>query len=747
MQSFADENKNNKSTDTRIPGISHFEEHGLSRETFVWLVGSLCQMHRLPYDEVLLTQQFPPPYTTSTLQLALVQMGFELEVHPVTKASDYTRLVPGIVVLRKPSPASMPLSDENEADTHSEHSTSNTELGLLLRSDGERLLWVDSSTQTTNAGHTNEVTKNFLPLVVTARTQVKGEAFPGDDQSVNSSGSENSQATAQKAKEFGFRWFIPELLKYKRVWSEVLIASLVIQLMALATPLFTQVVIDKVIVHHTMNTLYAIGFGLLMFMGFTGIMTWVRQYLVLHTGNRVDAVLGSRVFNQLFNLPIRYFEHRPTGTLVARVQGIETIREFVSGAAVSLMLDLPFLLIFLSIMFYYSIALTSIVVIILTLIALLSLSVTPTLKKRLNEQFQLGARNQAFLTEYLNGIETVKSMQMEPRLHHTYGDYLATYLQAGFKTRKLSNTYHVTANTLEQLQVLLILGIGAWLVMTTAEFTIGMLVAFQMFAGRLSQPVLRLVGLWQEFQQANIAVKRLGDIMNVPTEPYTLTPSRDRTGKGDISIEGLGFRYGEDKPWLYRNFNLHLQAGQCLAVMGASGSGKSTLTKLLQGFYQATEGQLKIDGRDIRHLSANELRANFGIVPQETMLFSGTIYDNLILANPHATFEQVIQACRMADIHLTIEQMPKGYQQEIGEHGAGLSGGQKQRLAIARALLKRPRILIFDEATSSLDKHTAQNIAHTINQLKGKVSILFITHQMPENLIVDKIIKLDQEKH
>jgi len=230
--------------------------------------------------------------------------------------------------------------------------------------------------------------------------------------------------------------------------------------------------------------------------------------------------------------------------------------------------------------------------------------------------------------------------------------------------------------------------------------------------------------------------------MNVPTEPYTLSPSRDKAAKGEITIEGLGFRYSDDNPWLYKDFNLSLQAGQCMAVMGASGSGKSTLTKLLQGFYPATEGQLKIDGRDIRHLSANELRANFGIVPQETMLFSGTIYDNLILANPHATFEQVIQACKMADIHTTIEQMPKAYQQEIGEHGVGLSGGQKQRLAIARALLKRPKILIFDEATSSLDSHTANNIAQTINQLKGKVSILFITHQMPEKLVVDEVVRL-----
>jgi len=743
MQAIADANNNDTHKDQNK---KDFTEHPISRKTFVWLVGSLCQMHRLPFDEALLIQQFVPPYSTTTVQLALAELGFESDVHYPQQARDFVPHVPGIVLLtQSQDEASTPVgkddikSDTGLPDNNLEQDIETSavtpiDLGLLLRSDGERLLWADSSSQTPHTANIDEAVQHFQPLIVTVKLQVKGEAIPEDIP--------GAEQAAEQNKAFGFRWFIPELLKYKRIWSEVLIASLVIQLMALATPLFTQVVIDKVIVHHTMNTLYAIGFGLLMFMLFTAVMTWVRQYLVLHTGNRVDAVLGSRVFNHLFNLPMRYFEHRPTGTLVARVQGIETIREFVSGAAVSLMLDLPFLVIFLAIMFYYSVALTSIVVVILTLIALLSLSITPTLKQRLNEQFQLGARNQAFLTEYLNGVETVKAMQMEPRLRHTYGDFLATYLQAGFKTRKLSNTYQVSANTLEQLQVLLILGIGAWLVMTTNEFTIGMLVAFQMFAGRLSQPVLRLVGLWQEFQQANIAVKRLGDIMNAPTEPYTLSPSRDKAGQGGINIEGLGFRYSEDNPWLYREFNLQLKAGQCLAVMGPSGSGKSTLTKLLQGFYPATEGQLKIDGRDIRHLSANELRANFGIVPQETMLFSGTIYDNLILANPHATFEQVIQACKLADIHLAIEKMPKGYQQEIGEHGAGLSGGQKQRLAIARALLKRPKILIFDEATSSLDNTTASHIAETINQLRGKVSILFITHQMPENLMVDDVVRL-----
>ena len=548
--------------------------------------------------------------------------------------------------------------------------------------------------------------------------------------------------TSGETGRFGFRWFVPELLRHRAIWRDVLLASLAIQLMALATPVFTQIVIDKVIVHHTASTLVVIGIALGVFIIFTAVMNWVRQYLVLHTGNRIDAVLGSQVFEHLFKLPPRYFEHRPTGVLVARVHGVETIREFLSSAAVMLVLDVPFLLIFLAIMFYYSVVLTLVAVAVLSLIVGLSLIVAPLFRELLNQQFLLGARNQAFLTEYVSGMETVKSLQMEPQLGKRFGDYLATYLRAGFSTKQLANTYNVAANMLEQLLTLIILCVGAWLVMTSQEFTIGMLVAFQMFANRLSQPMLHLVGLWQQFQQADIAVKRLGDVMNAPAEPYSLLPARETRGDGRIEIRDLSFRYAENLPWLYKSFSLAIEAGRCVAIMGPSGSGKSTLAKLLQGFYQPEEGGIAMDSRDIRHMSANELRQHFGVVPQETTLFSGTIYDNLILANPHAGFDQVIQACKFAEIHDSIEQLPQGYQTAIGEHGAGLSGGQKQRIAIARALLKRPRVLIFDEATSGLDMATAEHFARTVNQLRGRVTMLFIAHQLPKGLHVDSVVTL-----
>ena len=556
-------------------------------------------------------------------------------------------------------------------------------LVLILRADQDRVLCIEPGQQNSSLMPVADFAARFTGQVILAGVEQKAEVT---EDAIGPADAGAGLGPSAKPP-FGFRWFVPELLKHKSIWRDVLLASLVIQLMALATPLFTQAVIDKVIVHHTMSTLTVIGIALAVFMVFTAIMTWARQYLVIHTGNRVDAVLGTQVFSHLFKLPTRYFEQRPTGVVVARMHAIEDIREFITGAAVTLILDFPFLLIFLGIMFYYSVPLTLLSLTLLLVIVGLSFVVAPMFRARLNQQFLLGARNQAFLTEYVSGMETVKSLQMEPQLNTKYGNYLADYLQAGFRTKQLGNTYNTIANTLEQGMTLSILCVGAYLVMGRPDFSIGMLVAFQMFASRLSQPLLRLVGLWQQFQQASISVQRLGDVLNAPTEPYSLIPAREGNGAGRIEINNLAFRYADNLPYLFKDFNLTLEPGKCLALMGASGTGKSTLAKLLQGFYQPADGQILIDGRDIRYLSANELRGHFGVVPQETILFSGTLYDNLVLANPHASFADVIQACKWAEIHETIEQLPNGYQTEVGERGVGLSGGQKQRIAIARALL------------------------------------------------------------
>ena len=686
----------------------------------IWALAAVSQLHRKPFDAALLQREFPPPYSLDTLIEAAKRLGFRAGAHGSAAEELATATLPCLVLLL-PDPAQSqpaPLSgDGNES-----------EICILLRVEAGLLHVVEPQAAAPRAIAFQDFATRFAGQIVQIAPEPQS---PGDP-----------DAAAVRATRFGFGWFVPELLKHKAVWRDVILASAAIQLLALATPLFTQVVIDKVIVHQTTNTLAVIGIALLAVMAFTGAMSWVRQYLVLHTGNRVDAVLGTRVFEHLLGLPLRYFESRPTGTIVARLHGVETICEFVSGAAVTLVLDLPFLGLFLALMLWYSWALTLIALAIIAAIVTLSLVIVPLIRARLNHQFLLGARNQAFVTEYVAGMETVKSLQMEPQLKNRFGEYLSSYLVAGFNTRQLSNTYGVAANSLDQLMTLAILVVGAWHVMTHDGFTIGMLVAFQMFATRISQPMLRLVGLWQEFQQAAVAVKRLGDIMDQPTEPHSLVPARARQGVVAVAIEAISFRYADNLPYLYQGLTVQVPAGGCVAVMGPSGCGKSTLAKLLQGFYAPSEGRILIAGRDVRTFAANELRAHLGVVPQETVLFSGTIYENLVLASPHATFQQVTQACLMAEIHEFIEKLPDGYQTRIGEHGVGLSGGQRQRVAIARALLKRPRVLVFDEATSNLDPETAEHFARTVNHLKGHVTMLFIAHQLPRGLQVDDVVRL-----
>lgn len=696
-------------------------------------------MHKIPFDAQLLIRSFVPPYDLISLQTALQSYGFQVGVETLDLHDIHPAVFPVLSFLKSP-PNTEPSPDQDAEEAKKEELLN---LAIVLKCDKERVLWIKPGTE-------QPQTIDYPAFAAQVTGQVLLTSKRHDS---NQTAAElEAQAPAPAAKSetaqrpFGFKWFIPELLKHKTVWREILLASLAIQIVALATPLGTQVIIDKVVVHHTTSTLIVVAIALGIFMVFNAIMSWVRQYLVLHTGNRIDAVLAHKVFGHLLHLPMRYFEHRPTGTLVARLHGVETIREFLAGSLITLLLDFPFLIVFLVIMFWYSWQLTLISLASLALITIASLAVTPLLRKRLNEQFLLGARNQAFLTEYISGMETVKALQLEPQLEQKYGDYLATYLNSTFTAKQLSNSYNITANTLDQLQTLAILCVGAWIVMHNPEFTIGMLVAFQMFSGRLSGPVLRLVGMYQEFQQADIAVKRLGDLMDAPTEPYSLIPARANSIKGQLDFESISFRYSENHPWLYQQLNINIKPQKCTVIMGPSGCGKSTLAKLMLGFLQPQEGSIKLDGKDIRYMSANELRNVFGVVPQETTLFSGTLYENLTLANPHASFEQIIMACQLAGIHETIEQLPQGYQTPLGEHGTGLSGGQKQRIAIARALLRQPNILIFDEAVSNLDPQTAEQFAQTINKLNGKVTIIFITHQLPKSLQVDKVMHLGGNK-
>ncbi|MCL2344812.1 MAG: peptidase domain-containing ABC transporter [Desulfobulbus sp.] len=709
----------------------------LDTASALWLLGSLAGFYRKPFDAALVLQRFAPPFDLPALIAALEALGLKAGLGEWPGDDGVSLPLPAAVFIVETETHTPADAAPESSEALSAPASPKLVPALIVQHGEHDLSWVRPGQNTPQTLPAETAHAQCLPLIL-----LVAEAEPPLNESLGSTGKPAQTGGDKAHKPFGFSWFIPELLRHKTLWRDVLLASLSIQLVGLATPLFTQVIIDKVIAHHSESTLIVLGVALVVFMFFTSGMSWLRQYLVLHTGNRIDAVLGDKVLRHLLHLPLPYFEARSTGVLVARLHGVEQLREFVSGAAVSLVLDFPFLLIFLAVMFLYSWQLTLIAVGIMALIVIASLFMVPIFRARLDQQFLLGARNQAFLTEYLAGMATVKSLQLEPDVSKRYGAYLAQYLTAGFATRQVGNTYNVVANGLEQIMTLSILIVGAWYVMQTDGLTVGMLVAFQMFASRMSQPLLRLVGLWQEFQQASISVKRLGDILNMPQEPFALTPQRAADGAGQMLMRNLGFRYSEHHPWLYRHLDLDIAPGKLTVLMGPSGCGKSTLAKLMLGFYWPQEGQITLDGRDIRQLAANELRATFGVVPQETVLFSGTVYDNLVMAHPHANFEQVIAACKAAEIHEVIETLPNGYQTEIGERGTGLSGGQRQRIAIARALLKRPKMLIFDEAISNLDQQTAEHFAQTINRLKGKVTLLFITHQIPRGLQVDEVIQL-----
>jgi len=696
-------------------GTARAASYELTTAEWLWALGSFCAINRKAFDAQLLLQQFPPPHSSDALIKGARALGFRIERREWSAAA--------LQDLSTPCLAMIQVGDGPKGAA----AKKDVRIALIVQADASRVVYFPGGTNDRKSASAEEFAQIFLRMVFLLFPEPAALTDPDGKRAA--------------ARSFGFRWFIPELLRHRRVWREVLAASLVIQVLALGTPLFTQVLIDKVVVHRSQSTLVVISVGMVVFMVFTAILSWVRQYLVLHTGNRVDAVLGAAVFEYLLRLPPRYFEQRPTGVITARLRGIETIREFIASAAVTVCLDLPFLIIFVAIMLEYSVPLTAIALGMIAVVIVASLIVAPIFRTRLNEQFLLGARNQAFATEYVSGMETVKSLQLEPQLRNRYGILLAEYLRSGFGVRQIANTYNVFANSMEQLMTLAILTVGAYLVMTGANFTIGMLVAFQMFASRVSQPLLRMVGLWQQFQQASLSVERLGDIMNAPTEPYALEPRSARDQKGLIEIVDVSFKYGDSLPFLFQGLNLRIDPGRLVAVMGASGSGKSTLAKLLQGFYMPAGGAIRLDGQDLRHLAANELRLYFGVVPQETTLFAGTVYDNLLMANPMASFDDIVHVCRIAEIHGVIEKLPQGYQTLIGERGVGLSTGQKQRIAVARALLKRPRILIFDEATSSLDHQTAEHLSATINSLKGEVTMIFITHVLPKSLQVDEIVK------
>ena len=543
--------------------------------------------------------------------------------------------------------------------------------------------------------------------------------------------------------KFGFKWFFNEIFKYKKIIGQVLLGSFVVQLFGLVTPLFTQVILDKVLVNRTIATLDVLAFAFIVVAIFELLLNLSRNYIFIHTTNKIDAKLGAKLFRHLFKLYYVYFENRQVGNIVARVRELDRIREFITDKSVSVLIDAFFSVVFLAVMFIYSPKLTFISLGFLAIIAVIYVLITPELRLRLEEKFQMGAHSNSYLVESVTGVQTVKSLAIEGSMFRKWEEKLGKYLKSSFNLAIMGNFTGSICGFLQKGMTIAILYVGVMLVIEN-KLTIGQLIAFQMFSGQFSAPMLRLVGLWNDFQQTLLAVDRIGDILNSPLEMQSGNAITLSQVRGDIKIENLSFKYNVDAPMVLNNINLEIKAGDKIGFVGRSGSGKSTIAKLIQRLYYTTEGTIYIDGIDIRNINPVWLRTNIGIVLQENYLFSGTIRDNIALPRPNMPMEGIIQAAQIAGAHEFISKMPKGYDSEVGERGSSLSGGQKQRIAIARALISNPRILIFDEATSALDYESERIIRDNMAMIsKGRTTII-IAHRLSTIKDCNKIVCFDQ---
>ncbi len=549
--------------------------------------------------------------------------------------------------------------------------------------------------------------------------------------------------TANAQIKFGFIWFYDQIMQYKKIVGEILLASFVVQLFGLVTPLFTQVILDKVLVHQSISTLnvIAVAFGAVIV--FEMLLNLVRNYIFIHTTSKIDSKLGSKLFYHLISLPLVYFENRKVGNIIARVRELDQIREFIANKSVTVMLDVLFSFVFVIMMFMYSVKLTLIAVGFVLIIGLLYFFITPQLRVRLEEKFQMGAQSNSYLVESVTGMETVKSLAIEGSMQKKWEGYLSSYVQAGFKLTNLSNTLSSFTTLFQKLMTLSILYFGVGLVINQ-QLTVGQLIAFQMFANQFSNPILRLVGLWNEFQQTLLSVDRLGDILNSPTENVNKNAITLPQVKGDVRFENVSFKYNPNAPQVLNNFFLDIKAGESIGLVGRSGSGKSTLTKLIQRLYIANEGAIFVDGVDIRHMNPSWLRQNIGVVLQDNYLFSGSIKENIEFALPGSPIANIIRAAKIAGADEFISEMPEGYDTLVGERGSSLSGGQKQRIAIARALISNPKILIFDEATSALDYESEKIIQNNMNAIKEGRTMFVVAHRLNTVKNCSRIVVMDK---
>lgn len=540
---------------------------------------------------------------------------------------------------------------------------------------------------------------------------------------------------------FGFSWFLPSIWRYRRPFGHLLIASLFIQLFALVTPLFFQVVVDKVLVHRGESTLLVVVVGLFLIGLFDVILQYLRSYALNHTTSRVDVELGSRLFDHLLRLPLSYFETRAAGQTVARMRELETVRAFLTGQGLSSAIDLLFAVIAIGVLYLYSSTLTLIVLFSIPCYLLIAFLIRPVLRDRINERFNRSALSQQFLVESVVGVQTLKASAVEPILKNQWEEKLAAYVKTSFDAVMLATLGQNAIQYVSKATTALVLYFGA-LAVINGELSVGGLIAFNMIMGQATTPILRLSQLWQDFQQVQISVERLGDIFNAAPESRPLAYATLPPARGAVKINNVDFRYRLDEPEVLKGISLDIPEGQVIGIVGPSGSGKSTLTKLIQRLYRPERGQILVDGIDIAQVDTAWLRRQIGVVLQENLLFNRTIHENIALADPAMPRALVIAAARLAGAEEFIGRMPLGYDTMIEERGANLSGGQRQRIAIARSLATRPRILIFDEATSALDYESERVIQTNMRSICKGRTVIIIAHRLAAVRHCDRIIAI-----
>ena len=544
--------------------------------------------------------------------------------------------------------------------------------------------------------------------------------------------------------KFGFKWFLPVVTKYAPFLRSVLFVSLILQLLGLAGPFFTQNIIDKVLVHRAADALDILVLGMLVCTLFQNWMTSLRAYLFTNICSKMDVALSSRLFKNITSLPLKYFQTWQVGDVVSRIGELETLRSFLTGSSLTIVLDIVFAVVYFGVMFLYSKVLSVVVLVMIPLFVILNLIVAPIFKRMINEKFLIGSENRSFLIETITGINTVKATSVENNFIRRYEEMLARLVKASFDVVNLANIANSIGTFLFSIFNLSILWVGAYYVME-GEISVGELIAFQMIAGQLIAPVMRLINQWQYFQQIRVSMDRLGDIMNEETEP-AFNPSRTTLPslRGDIAMEKLAFSYTQEGGKVLDNINIRIPAGMKVGIVGRSGSGKSTLTKLIQRLFLPDSGRILIDGVDIAQVEPAWLRRQIGVVLQDSKLFSGTVEENIRIACPNATHEDVVRAATLAGADEFISQFQNGYETFVGERGSLLSGGQRQRIAIARALISDPRILIFDEATSALDYESENIIMENIEPISKGRTMLMIAHRLSTVRNCDAIVVIDK---